>query len=471
MSEPLTNVSLLWVLIVLHGCLGIVTGREVCYYPLGCFSDEQPWAGTPERPLAALPWSPEEINTRFFLHTRQNPKQHQIISAQNVTGIGASAFQTNQNSTFIVHGMGHKAENNWVSDMCKAILEAEDVNCIGVDWREGSGNIKMYVQAANNARLVGAEIAYLLQVLQTEYGYPASKVHVIGHSLGAHAAGEAGKRHQGIRRITGLDPAKQLFEDTPEEVRLDPSDAGFVDVIHTDISFPLGVGIVKPIGHLDFYPNGGKNMPGCPPKLSDLGNMDALVDTLTCNHFRAFLYYTESIRRREGFLGYPCDSYKSFLSGASFPCPEGRCTFMGHYSQLPPALKAPQQIFYLNTGGSISSFSSWRYKVSITLQGTRAFMGKFYVLLPTTGGGTQQFEIVSKKTAPGGNFSGFIDVGLELGPMDNMDCKWAPVFLNIFRCQFGAQRIEIQSGKDGKVSAFCGNGTVQENVLQKLILC
>lgn len=36
--------------------------------------------------------------------------------------------------------------------------------------------------------------------------------------------------------FSGLDPAEPCFQGTPEEVRLDPSDAMFVDVIHTDIA-------------------------------------------------------------------------------------------------------------------------------------------------------------------------------------------------------------------------------------------
>ena len=62
----------------------------------------------------------------------------------------------------------------------------------------------------------------------------AKDVHIIGHSLGAHIAGYAGERVPGLARITGLDPAEPLFQDMPEFVRLDPSDAHFVDVIHTD---------------------------------------------------------------------------------------------------------------------------------------------------------------------------------------------------------------------------------------------
>lgn len=42
---------------------------------------------------------------------------------------------------------------------------------------------------------------------------------------------------------------------------LDITDAQFVDVIHTAGGT---FGYVKPIGHVDFYPNGGKApQPGC----------------------------------------------------------------------------------------------------------------------------------------------------------------------------------------------------------------
>ncbi|NWV19716.1 LIPR3 protein, partial [Origma solitaria] len=165
----------------------------------------------------------------------------------------------------------------------------ENINCIAVDWKEGAKGT--YVSAVNNIRVLGAEVAYFITTLQKMFGYSPYEIHLIGHSLGAHTAGEAGRRVQGIRRISGLDPAGPYFEGTPPEVRLDPTDASFVDVIHSNAAhFPAagecpcarrdlqgwawlqtltpsvhvsGLGMYNTTGHLDFYPNGGTVMPGC----------------------------------------------------------------------------------------------------------------------------------------------------------------------------------------------------------------
>ncbi|GBO12640.1 Pancreatic lipase-related protein 2, partial [Araneus ventricosus] len=88
--------------------------------------------------------------------------------------------------------------------------------------------------------------------------------HLIGHSLGAHIAGYAGERLHKLGRISGLDPAGPFFRNVPEIVRLDPSDAVFVDVIHSNPapSVLRGFGSPEDSGDLDFFPGGG-NPPGC----------------------------------------------------------------------------------------------------------------------------------------------------------------------------------------------------------------
>lgn len=63
--------------------------------------------------------------------------------------------------------------------------------------------------------------------------------------------------------FTGLDPARPLFEFPSFESveKLDPTDAEFVDVIHTCRGV---LGYEAPTGTVDFYPNSGfPPQPGC----------------------------------------------------------------------------------------------------------------------------------------------------------------------------------------------------------------
>ncbi|KAG5670693.1 hypothetical protein PVAND_000940 [Polypedilum vanderplanki] len=69
--------------------------------------------------------------------------------------------------------------------------------------------------------------------------------------------------------ITGLDPAEPMFQSMLNLlVDLTKLMHKFVDVIHTDARSLFlrripGYGMSQACGHLDFYPNNGKEMPGC----------------------------------------------------------------------------------------------------------------------------------------------------------------------------------------------------------------
>ncbi|XP_075204239.1 pancreatic triacylglycerol lipase-like [Anomaloglossus baeobatrachus] len=342
-------------LIVALKAQSAVKGAEVCYTRVGCFSDAKPWAGTIDRPITKLSWDPSKINTRFLLYTRNNQNSFQVISATNPSSISSSNFRTSRKTRFVIHGFTDSGEASWLSDISRKLFQIEDSNCIAVDWSGGSRT--QYSQASNNIRVVGAEVAYMLDILQSNFGYSPGNVHLIGHSLGAHTAGEAGKRKRGIGRISGLDPAEPYFQNTPTEVRLDPSDATLVDVIHTDSSplVPsLGFGMSQVVGHLDFFPNGGIYMPGCPqniqiPNVNVEDIWNGVLNFVTCNHLRAIKYYTDSITNASTFSSYPCANWNTYQAGSCKSCPSAGCPKMGHYADTYRGVTSSSQVFYLTT--------------------------------------------------------------------------------------------------------------------------
>uniref|UniRef100_A0A8D0KRE1 Triacylglycerol lipase n=1 Tax=Strix occidentalis caurina TaxID=311401 RepID=A0A8D0KRE1_STROC len=444
----------IWILALF--LLSAAEGKEVCYERLGCFSDDIPWSGTAERPVHKLPWDPEKIDIHFLLYTRKNPTVFQI-SAVDASTIAYSNFNASRITRFIVHGFIDNGEENWLSDMCKRMLTVEDVNCICINWNRGAKCHYSYNE---------------------KYRYSPADVHIIGHSLGAHAAGEAGRRRPGIGRITGLDPAQPYFQGTSIEVRLDKSDAEFVDIIHTD-SAPtiphLGFGISPAIGHLDFYPNGGKQMPGCGKNpVSQIVDLDGIWegtrDFVACNHLRSYKYYSDSIIYPDGFLGYPCASYDIFETENCFPCPKEGCPNMGHFAdKFKGKIKNDFLKLYLNTGEA-KDFALWRYKVTVTLSGKRKVTGYVNIALYGSGGNTRQHQIIKGTLQPDNTYISFIDAEVNIGTVTKVKFLWNNKQLNPTFPKLGAATITVQTGKTFPFLSRHSSSTVQFTTTPTLCL-
>lgn len=117
----------------------------------------------------------------------------------------------------------------------------------------------------------GELIGKLILNLHKHQHIPFDQFHIIGHSLGAHAAGVAGKYVKSktghkIGRITGLDVAGPFFEfprtlKADNHHRLTKDDAKTVECLHTDAGL---AGYISAIGTIDFYANGGNFLqPNC----------------------------------------------------------------------------------------------------------------------------------------------------------------------------------------------------------------
>ncbi|XP_073833569.1 uncharacterized protein [Musca autumnalis] len=369
------------------------SAKRVCYDELGCFEDSGPFAY-----LEMLPSPPQEINTKFFFYSTKNRSERPLMElpflnmteafkhtksyhrkrSLNSTDYSevtteeppTTAMPIRKTTTFqkvpitlddlegfdemsvrvIVHGFGSACPHVWIYEMKTALMAVEDCIVICVDWENGA-TFPNYVRAATNTRLVGKQLAMLLKNLQEYKGLNLARTHIIGFSLGAHVSGFAGAELPGLARITGLDPAGPLFEAQHPKVRLDSTDAEFVDVIHSNGENLIlgGLGSWQPMGDVDFYPNGGRVQTGC----SNLF-VGAVTDFIwsaqtaeeeegrsLCNHRRAYKFFIDSVAPRCLFPAFPCASYEDFLKGKCFPCAQDdedlaegvpRCGNMGYYA-------------------------------------------------------------------------------------------------------------------------------------------
>ncbi|XP_064538381.1 vitellogenin-1 [Drosophila montana] len=188
-------------------------------------------------------------------------------------------------------------DSDTIEQLAQAYNCRGDVNFVAVDVARFVDTL--YTWSAFNTDEIGENIARglvkLLDVVKVE------NIHLIGHSLGAHIVGSAGRYLQQftgktLPRITGLDPAKPCFNEGEVLSGLQRGDAHFIDVIHSN---PGVLGKRDPMGDVDFYPGGLEPLPvGC---LS-----------VTCAHDRAWEYYEESVYpgNERNFLATRCSSLK-----------------------------------------------------------------------------------------------------------------------------------------------------------------
>ncbi|XP_076632369.1 putative endothelial lipase [Colletes latitarsis] len=169
-----------------------------------------------------------------------------------------------------------------------------------------------YVTAVGNTKIIGPQVARLVRWLDAQRAVPLSNLHVIGFSLGAEIAGFMGKAlgRRKVGRITGLDPAYPLYMNSGREGHLTAADALFVDVIHTDGGH---FGFPNPLGHVDFYPNGGRAIqPGCNLQSVIRRSISRLINQyIVCGHNRAWMFYAESVVNPFGFPASRCPRWRA----------------------------------------------------------------------------------------------------------------------------------------------------------------
>ncbi|CAK1544565.1 unnamed protein product [Leptosia nina] len=222
----------------------------------------------------------------YRLFTRFNQYNYQVLEFNNTNSVRNSNYNPNKPITVIVHGFNSDGDASVNQMVRNALMHVDFYNVIVLDWSKSLSIL--YPVSVEAVPSTGEYLGKFLEWLIDNFGGDWSKVHLIGHSLGAHVVGNAGRAVGGrVARITGLDPAGPEFGGSSHA--LNTADAQYVECIHTDGGL---LGIYDPICTSNFYPNGGRNpQPGC------------LLST--CSHSRSYEFLSATIRYNR-FIGIRC---------------------------------------------------------------------------------------------------------------------------------------------------------------------
>ncbi|KAJ8951116.1 hypothetical protein NQ318_021560 [Aromia moschata] len=251
----------------------------------------------------------------YYYYSTNSPNSPTTFSISSVSSISTTDFNPSKDTYFIIHGWTNNYASPVNTQIRSALLPIYDANVFVVDWSPIAA--KNYLSAQGSVLGVGNLVAAFISELVQGYGLQLSRVTLVGHSLGAHVAGNAGAALNGqVGVIVGLDPAGPLFSTSNTNNRIDPTDGLFVQVIHTNGGL---LGMSAAIGDSDYYPNGGSRQPGCGIDL-----------TGSCAHSRAYTYYAEAVASStNSFAARLCDSYNNYSNGR---CSSNARSTMAGYS-------------------------------------------------------------------------------------------------------------------------------------------
>lgn len=267
---------------------------------------------------------------KFWFYARYNEDGKPVKLDFEELGLLVSryGYRSELATKILIHGWMGSSESEVMDPLAKAYLEQGDVNVIGVDWEEGADRI-WYPTARYHAPAVAEVVADMIEKL-IGFGQTPDQIGIVGHSLGAHIAGLAGKKtRQKIGFIVGLDPAAPLFRLEKPSERLASGDAQYVEVIHTN---GKALGMFQDIGKVDIYPNGGSNQPGCE------------WPDLACSHQRAVEYFRESLKVKN--FANRCAN----IVDLSEKCSLGRATLGGFETR--GMRSKPRGVYYMDTAES-----------------------------------------------------------------------------------------------------------------------
>uniref|UniRef100_A0A8C2NZ12 Hepatic triacylglycerol lipase n=1 Tax=Capra hircus TaxID=9925 RepID=A0A8C2NZ12_CAPHI len=346
----------------------------------------------------------QETRTRFLLFRGETDKGCQIRLNHSDT-LQQCGFNSSLPLVMIVHGwLVDGILEDWIWEMVAALKSqlAQPVNVGLAEWVTLAHN--HYTTAVRNTRLVGQEIAALLQWLQESVQFSPSHVHLIGYSLGAHVSGFAGSymsRKHKIGRITGLDKAL-------------PS---VVSPRLSNISSPCSLLVAPDFHDTRFF---STLLQTCH------GLLLPITQTVKCAHERSVHLFIDSLLHADmQSTAYLCRDMDSFSQGLCLSCKKGRCNTLGYHTRQEWQSKKSKSLFLVTRAQSPFKVYHYQFKIRFINQTENPVEPTFTVSFLGTRGERQKIPItLSKGITSNETYSFLITLDVDIGELIMIKFKW-----------------------------------------------
>uniref|UniRef100_G3WIM0 Lipase domain-containing protein n=1 Tax=Sarcophilus harrisii TaxID=9305 RepID=G3WIM0_SARHA len=389
------------------------------------------------------------LKTTMIMYTKLTTNCGEPVFGRNYTL--NTNFNITKKTVWIIHGYRPTGSSpSWLPIFLERLLK-KDVNTIVVDWNWGATTF-IYQRAVQNTRKVAIFLKKHIDIMLVRLINSNSLVLTLVLSsriicIFFNLLCKINCYNENfLFCISGLDPAGPFFSQKPPHKRLDYTDAQFVDVIHSDSN---ALGIKQPLGHIDFYPNGGKTQPGCPKSIFSGASF------IKCDHQRAVYLFMTSLETKCDITAYPCYSYMDYRKGKCTICEEFKpkpCPKLGYYvdqwkdiliKKQPPGMNV-----YFDTTNK-EPFCMYNYILDVVFLENITRKGYMKIKLIDIYGKAEESKIKSylatypineKVSILAGFYYDFKDISKIVLTYSQKNAK-----LKCFKCKYKIHRIKLRS--------------------------
>uniref|UniRef100_A0A4W5QCZ3 Lipoprotein lipase n=1 Tax=Hucho hucho TaxID=62062 RepID=A0A4W5QCZ3_9TELE len=361
-----------------------------------------------------------DIETKFSVRSVEEPEEDlcYLVPGKKDT-VTQCGFNISLPTFAIIHGWSVAGLfESWIHKLIAALFErVPNANVIVVDWLDRAQH--HYHNSAANTKLVGEDVARLINWLEVDLKYNLMNLHLLGYSLGAHVAGVAGNlTNNKVNRIT-------------------------------ERAFPVLVSVCR-LGATKW--SHGFYQPGWHIRYADLDQI------MKCAHERSVHLFIDSlVNKQQQSMAYRCNSEDAFDRGLCLSCRKNRCNNMGFGVNKIRTTKSAKM--YLKTGASMP-FKVFHYQMKFHVfnqQNLSLSEQPVIVSLYGTHGEKEDIQVILSNVTTNTTVSFLLTTDVDLGELLRVMLQWdSDSYFSFFNShKFMVRRIRVKAGETQSNTVGC----------------